>query len=164
MNDEVTPFSTPSDSDELENVYASPESYAVEDVYTEAEPAANAEIGADGELSAAGAYRMHKQKPQSRFGWLRRLIPGSSPGNIDARLWDLDQTINAYPDSPSNYVARGELYLDMGEVELAYADFSKAWKLATEQIETADWGIIAQTMQNRAEAGLAEAQRRMARR
>jgi len=169
MNDDVTPYPAPTpSSDELENVYAPSESYEIEDVYSGAEPMANGSpsyMDVDGELTPETVEISQKPKPKSRFGWLRRLLPRSpGPGGVQARLWDLDQTISAYPEASSNYVARGELYLEMGEVELAYADFSKAWKLATEQIESADWGIIAQTMQSRAEAGLSEAQRRMTRR
>jgi hypothetical protein len=161
---DMTPYTpSTSSSDEYEDVYTSPHSYESTEAFGEVSGEQSV-IGADGELNAAGAFRMHKQKPKSRFGWFRRLLPGSGSRGLDARLWDLDQTISAYPDSPSNYVVRGELYLEMGEVELAYADFTKAWTLATEQVESADWGIIAQVMQNRAEAGLAEAQRRMAQR
>ena len=167
MNDEVTPYPAPTpSSDELEDVYTSPESYAGEDVYRRAaeDNGGLHYTGADGELLPESAGLWQKPKPKSKLGWFRRLFPGSAPSGLQARLWDLDQTISAYPDSPSNYVVRGEIYLDMGEAELAYADFSIAWKLATEQIESANWGLIAQAMQNRAEAGLAEAQRRMARR
>lgn len=105
-----------------------------------------------------------EQKPKherSFGGWLRglfgKLFRTEAP---DVRLWDLDQTIAAYPDAPSNYVLRGELYLEIGEYELAYADFQRALALAEQQTQNSDWGIIAQAMQDRAQDGIIAAVKR----
>jgi Tfp pilus assembly protein PilF len=71
----------------------------------------------------------------------------------------LSLAIEHNPDTPANYVLRGELYLDVREYELAAADFQRALELASAQFEASNWGGIAQVMRDRAEAGLARARR-----
>lgn len=75
-------------------------------------------------------------------------------GSASQRLAALTDAIAANPDSAGNYVLRGELFLQHGERELAYADFVKALTLAAAQLETDDWGLVEQAVQDRAEAGL----------
>jgi hypothetical protein len=75
-------------------------------------------------------------------------------GGANSRLAALTDAIAANPDAAVNYVMRGELFLEHGERELAYADFVKALTLAAAQLETEEWGLVAQAVQDRAEAGL----------
>ncbi len=70
------------------------------------------------------------------------------------RLRELNIAIELFPNSPSNYVLRGELYLGAGANELAVEDFRRALELATKQVETQRWGVVAQAMQDRVETGL----------
>lgn len=72
-------------------------------------------------------------------------------------LYRLSGAIDRYPDSPSNYVLRGELYLKVGETALAEADFRQALSLAQADYETSRWGLVAQALQDRARAGLTKA-------
>ena len=76
-----------------------------------------------------------------------------------ARLEVLNEMIATALDSPTGYVLRGELYLEARAYGPAYDDFSRALELAAEQVESANWGLIAQSMQDRAEMGLAKARR-----
>lgn len=89
------------------------------------------------------------------------LTGSSQPQVVEQRLWDLTQAIEAYPEVPSNYVLRGELYLELGEVELAAVDFRKALDLSEDQMERNSWGVVAQAMQDRAQTGLQNANRRI---
>jgi tetratricopeptide (TPR) repeat protein len=81
----------------------------------------------------------------------------------DARLHQLSWAISVYPDSAANYVLRGELLLERGEAEAAIQDFRRALELATQQVETEDWGVVAQAVQDRALVGLGDALYRCAR-
>lgn len=71
-----------------------------------------------------------------------------------ARIRALDDAIALTPDAVSNYVLRGEAYLEAGEHTLARLDFEHALRLAHEQIEQRAWGVVAQVMQDRARHGL----------
>jgi hypothetical protein len=79
------------------------------------------------------------------------------------RWHNLNWTIAAYPDVAANYVLRGELLLRQGDTLGAISDFRHALRLAAEQVETEDWGVVAQAVQDRALAGLRDALRRAAR-
>lgn len=96
---------------------------------------------------------------QRLWGRLRRPKAGSH----QHRLRELDEAISLHPDVVVNYVLRGELYLKTGETDLAASDFRRALSLAVEQVETKNWGIIAQAMYDRAEVGLRQAERRSGR-
>jgi hypothetical protein len=100
-----------------------------------------------------------KPKPADSF-WqrLKKILWGSVEGT-EQRLRNLSLAIEHSPDTPVNYVLRGELYLDIREYELAEVDFQRALELASAQFEASDWGGIAQVMRDRAEAGLARARR-----
>ena len=75
----------------------------------------------------------------------------------------LNWAIAAYPDVASNYVLRGELLLKQNDTLGAISDFRRALELAAPQVETDDWGVVAQAAQDRALAGLRDALRRAAR-
>jgi hypothetical protein len=79
------------------------------------------------------------------------------------RWHNLNWTIAAYPDVAANYVLRGELLLRQGDTLGAISDFRHALRLAAEQMETEDWGVVAQAVQDRALAGLRDALRCAAR-
>ena len=79
--------------------------------------------------------------------------------HINRRIAHLSNAIEFSPDAPTNYVLRGELYMEMGEYALAIDDFRYALERAKEQTESEDWGIVAQVMQDRALQGLAAAER-----
>ena len=86
------------------------------------------------------------------------------PRSRDERLLrSLNRAIAEHPESPTNYVLRGELALGTKDYNQAVADFEKALELASAQVESNRWGVIAQSMQDRAYAGLTQA-RRLARR
>lgn len=75
-------------------------------------------------------------------------------------LRSLNRAIAEHPESPTNYVLRGELALETKAYDLAISDFKKALEIAAIQVETSNWGIVAQVMQDRAHSGLAEAERK----
>lgn len=97
-----------------------------------------------------------------RAGLLERVWSIFSGGNNRVRrLEALDWAIQARPEAPMNYVLRGELYSEMGEDELALEDFEWALEQASRQVNEADWGVVAQAVQDRALRGLEQAQRRL---
>lgn len=81
--------------------------------------------------------------------------------DTEARLTALNRAIATHPDSPENYVLRGELYLNMRMDELALLDFEFAEQWATNQYAEADWGVLAQALQDRAEVGAQRARKRL---
>ncbi len=91
---------------------------------------------------------------------LRRL---SGSGDMARRRDDLTQMIVEQPEAASNYILRGELLLEAGDYGAATEDFRRGLELAAQQVETADWGLVAQALQDRALAGLERAERRMKR-
>ncbi|RMG81114.1 MAG: hypothetical protein D6712_16900 [Chloroflexi bacterium] len=76
--------------------------------------------------------------------------------NIERRKM-LSESISLFPQSPINYILRGELYLEEGSYTLAAEDFNQALKLAQKQLNTQRFGITAQILQDRAWAGLVAA-------
>jgi len=82
----------------------------------------------------------------------------------EQRLYELNEAIAESPDSYTNYVLRGELFLQDKQYHLAADDFDQAWQLAAEAVDTARWGIVAQAMMDRAQAGWEITQRKLARR
>ncbi len=81
----------------------------------------------------------------------------------DSRLYDLNWAVKAYPDAPANYVLRGELLFARGDLFGAIADFRRGYELAAIGVENEDWGVVAQSLQDRALAGLRDALYRAAR-
>ena len=92
-----------------------------------------------------------------------RVAPNGERRYTGRERWlrELNQGIATHPDVPTNYVLRGELALETRDYAQAVADFEKALELAAAQVETNDWGILAQVMQDRADRGLAQARRRL---
>lgn len=135
-------------------------------LYDEGSEEAAESLVAEGELNAPGMIPMEGEpeavelrEPPSFVGWLRNVVLGTPPDEQEARLRRLNHAISQYPDSPANYVLRGELYLKMREYAQAAADFRMALSLAEGQYAARDWGIVAQAMRDRARVGLEKAQR-----
>ena len=76
------------------------------------------------------------------------------------RIDGLGQAIERSPNVPANYVLRGELYLTLKQYADAEMDFRRALDLAAAQVESQDWGVVAQVMQDRALAGLKQSRAR----
>lgn len=96
---------------------------------------------------------------------VRRAIFGTVYSIDDAefveRLNQLNEAIERAPQTPSNFVLRGELYLEAGLYELARDDFRHGYALAAAQYERSSWGILAQVMADRALVGLQKAEKKL---
>ena len=123
----------------------------------------HSEISADVNLAAEITPESDSQTRVSFWVWLRNRL-GWGVNRRLRQLEDLFTAIAAHPDSFTNYVLRGELYLQMGEYESALADFEIAQKLASEHLAVDNWGLVAQVMQDRALVGLAQAKRHLEKR
>lgn len=97
-------------------------------------------------------------QPVSFIGWLRGLLSGP----VSRRLDDLTEAIERHPQAASNYLLRGEIWLDKGEYEMAAADFERAQALAAGQFEESEWGLVSQMLRDQAEHGLQRAMRKLA--
>ena len=126
----------------------------------------HSEISADVELAAGETTPQAEVESQPRVSFWDWLRNGLGWGSNRHQKWleDLFTAIAAHPDSFTNYVLRGEVYLQIGEYELAVADFEIAQKLASEHLAVDNWGLIAQVMQDRAQVGLAQAKRHLEKR
>jgi hypothetical protein len=71
----------------------------------------------------------------------------------------LTRDIEADPDSPVNYLLRGEEWLAREQWEQAGADFETALELAGQLLEQSAWGYVYQSYVDRAEAGLRQCSR-----
>jgi len=118
------------------------------------------EIPANGE---AAVETPEAEPAVSFWEWLRSRL-GWGVDRRQERLEDLFRAIAANPDSPTIYMLRGELYLQLREYELAVTDFEIAQKLASEHLAVDNWGLIAQVIQDRAQVGLIQAKRRLRKR
>jgi cytochrome c-type biogenesis protein CcmH/NrfG len=123
----------------------------------------HSEISADVNLAAETTPEADSQPRVSLWEWLRNGL-GGGVNRRQRQLEDLFTAIASHPDSFTNYVLRGEVYLQMGEYELAMADFEIAQKLASEHLAVDNWGLIAQVMQDRALVGLAQAKHHLEKR
>lgn len=86
------------------------------------------------------------------FDWLWP-SPERRRRQLYERISALDMTIACYSQSPAGYLLRGELYLELQEYELAAADFERAAEYASAKLERAEWGLLAQVVQDRAQQG-----------
>jgi Tfp pilus assembly protein PilF len=97
-------------------------------------------------------------QPPTFLERIRGMLFGSD-AQMEERLRELTHAITMRPTAPSNYVLRGELYLDAKLPDLAAEDFQTALELASAQFETRNWGIVAQAAIDRAQAGIKKAQK-----
>lgn len=113
--------------------------------------------------SAAGGISRDTAQPSFWQSLFNSVFPSRAQREAEAlkRLETLDDSIALYPETASNYVLRGEVYLQLNQVELAVLDFQQALELA--DVENHDWGVVAQAVQDRALHGLKQARRRLQR-
>jgi len=71
-----------------------------------------------------------------------------------AQIRLLSRLIETNPDTPVNYLLRGEEWLVCGQVELARADFEVARARSERLLRQSAWGYIYQSYIDRADAGL----------
>lgn len=92
--------------------------------------------------------------PRQRHGlveWINSFFSGPS---AKQRLAHLNKAIDQYPDAPSNYLLRGELYLEARHYHDATEDFYKALELAADEYVDSSWGILSASVRDRAMDGL----------
>lgn len=99
--------------------------------------------------------------PDTLGAWLRRLFARRDETGSAARLEELNRMIEYHPEAAVNYLFRGELRLKNADYENAAADFRRAVELAGDELERTDWGLVAQTLRDRALAGLQKAERHL---
>ena len=88
---------------------------------------------------------------------LLEVLPTLEMQPVPSRIDILSESIERYPEAPSNYVIRGEALLDEGQNEWAAHDFTAALQLAEAQAQAANWGYIYQALYDRAQEGLRRA-------
>ena len=123
------------------------------------EPHASADDEATEEIQPIADAQAQATGSDNRESWFTRLRARFSGAQArrtytTERLIALTRAIERHPQSAVNYVARGELYLEIGERERAAEDFRHALALAEAQYAEDDWGLVAQAVQDRAIAGL----------
>ena len=74
------------------------------------------------------------------------------------RIQGLTRAISRDPASAALYLCRGESYLEAGDLVSAAAYFRQALALAEVQFKTETWGVVAQTLRDRAFRGLQKVQ------
>ena len=124
------------------------------------------------EVFSAGEIKAEEEILESHVdlsppSWWQRLIgffwksPETRSTEQSRRLHELNVTIELYPDAPTSYMLRGEIFAERREYHLAAADFEKAIELASEQIDLARWGIVEQTLLDRTRHQLQQVRRRL---
>ncbi|GAB5491828.1 MAG: hypothetical protein Phog2KO_20430 [Phototrophicaceae bacterium] len=98
-----------------------------------------------------------KNERPSLWETIRRFFFATSAEKRDnhrLRLTALTSAIDMYPLSAANYVLRGELHLELKQMDLAQEDFEQAIVLAEEQYQQDRWGLGSQAILDRARYGL----------
>lgn len=67
-----------------------------------------------------------------------------------ASVRELSVMLELYPDTPSLYLVRGELFYRRKDYALAKSDFQRAVDLAESDLSQKDWAIIDQAVADRA--------------
>lgn len=111
---------------------------------------------ADGTVSAPASQPRAPLWKQI-WAWL---VGNVEPDTLAEQRRELDAAIAADPDTPINYVLRGELFLTSDDPDAAAADFHRALDLAAHQALESDWGFVAQVVEDRALVGLKKVQGR----
>ena len=122
------------------------------------------EIHSEGSEEAVQKVEALFQQESGFFQVLKRTVLPTLEDRREkamVRLAEFDDAIEAYPKAAANYVYRGEIYLKLGQMELAADDFGLALELATVEFEKRNWGIVAQTIRDRAQQGLKRAQKHL---
>jgi tetratricopeptide (TPR) repeat protein len=81
--------------------------------------------------------------------------------SLDEVLFELSEAIEQHPKAPTNYLLRGEYYLQIGYNQLAEEDFQQAVRLSELELSKRHWGFVAQVTRDRANRGLEIAQKRL---
>lgn len=92
------------------------------------------------------------------FGeWLRWRFLGVSVDAVRVEQhYALSDAIQRHPQAAVNYLLRAELYIQQREFALARADLTRALQLADEDYTRMAWGLLAQSVQERARQMLAQ--------
>ena len=98
-----------------------------------------------------------EQSEQAHRSFLNRLFGIFTGGRNEDWETELDRTIERYPESASNFVLRGELFLKQGQAERAKADFLRAYEISADNVADDQFGFVAQMTQDRALDGLKRA-------
>jgi tetratricopeptide (TPR) repeat protein len=150
--DDVVATDTPVDAD----VFAA--RYAPKDVNPVAPATDNADVtGTTAPADAAAPDPQQVPQRPALFAWLRRFFGGPSARQ---RLANLNKAIQQYPEAPSNYLLRGEVYLEAGHYHEAIEDFYRALELAEAEYQGSAWGILSASVRDRAIDGLMIAARK----
>jgi tetratricopeptide (TPR) repeat protein len=123
-------------------------------------PEPTGEITADSAASAADAAPQAAPALVTFSQRMRRWL-GLDGAEHQQRLDALSASIQARPHAAVNYLLRGELHLDAGRYEAAFQDFTQALRYADAQLEQSDWGVVAQTLRDRALVGLRRSRSRI---
>lgn len=70
------------------------------------------------------------------------------------RLQELNTALESAPDNASLYLLRGEVWLELGEISSAIADFQVAIELAEATMPQARWGYLFESVAQRARENL----------
>ena len=94
---------------------------------------------------------------------LRQVWPTQAQRNAEftERMATLDDAIEAHPEGMSNYVMRGELLLELGRLAEAIEDLERGEALATQEFAERRWGVVAQTLRDRARRRLETARKQL---
>lgn len=136
MHESITESEFVSDEDEMPTT----DSSAVNDTITEDEE----------------SHPMYQTEPS----WLSQIIgfffqtSARRRQEQSRRLNELSVSIEFAPNSATNYVLRGELFLERKAYHLAQDDFEVALELAESFDAEEGWGLIEQVMRDRALDGL----------
>ena len=122
MTDDLNPISVENQSSE-----------SSDDFTTEIGMQPQAQLSDDGEFAFATGDTKDKNSFNTLWQNLRRIFfptRTERENQLVRRISRLSNAIELYPDSPTNYTLRGELFLETGDYELAAEDFRRALELA----------------------------------
>lgn len=138
---------------------------AMDSVTEQRQPSTEAEAGetrasASAFIPTMPATAVSNGQTESWLSRLRRwLMPTADEraNEYAERLARLDQAVARHPVAASNYILRGELHLAAGMIDHAVRDFQQGLDLANRQLVVEDWGMVTQTLRDRAVIGLEQA-------
>ena len=90
---------------------------------------------------------------QSFWGMVRRFFFKTRAERRAEQAWRIEQLgreIAHDPDAPVHYLLRGDLHLAQGQYHQAQHDLQRAYDLASDQLASAEWGIVAQSIRDQA--------------
>ncbi len=90
---------------------------------------------------------------QSFWGMVRRFFFKTRAERRAEQVWRIEQLgreIAHDSDAPVHYLLRGDLHLAQGQYHQAQHDLQRAYDLASEQLASAEWGLVAQSIRDQA--------------